>query len=127
VTLAAFRLSEGQGDDSFVVVLADDGRVRVIARVSREAIDDCFQRRELTQRQRVALVESNLPHVARLIERKYLAGDHTIYTDRLGITDESNRLIIITYDDLSRGERLSDARLQMEEKAHFSAAFSGMR
>jgi hypothetical protein len=125
MTIQDFRLSRDQGDDSFVVVLADDGRTRVVTRVARNALDDYFQRRELTHRQRIALVESNLAEIGRLIVRKYAAGDTSTYTDRLGITDDSNKLIVITYDDLRCGEPLSDARLYMEEKAGFSGAFSG--
>ncbi len=120
-----FRLSRGQGDDSFVVVLADDGKIRIVTRVARNAIEDYFQRSNLSHRQRIALVESNLQQISALITKKYEAGDFTTYTDQLGVTDANNKLVIITYDDLRCGERLSDARLYMEEKAGFSGAFAG--
>jgi DNA-binding XRE family transcriptional regulator len=99
MTLRDFRLSQGQGDNSFVVVLADDGRTRVITRIAREAIDDHLQARELSHRQRIAFAERNLPQIARIIAKKYEAQDYTIYTDRFGITDENNKLIILTSDD----------------------------
>lgn len=106
MALSDVRLSQGQSDDSFVVVLVDDGKIRVITRITREAIAGYFQLREVSHRQRIALVESNLPQIGRLIAKKYEAGDYTTYIDRFGITDENNKLIIITYDDLRPGERL---------------------
>jgi hypothetical protein len=109
VALRDFRLSEGQDNNDFVVVLADDGRIRVIARVTREAIEDYFELRGDTDQQRIALVAGNLPQIGRLIAQKYEVGQHTTYTDRFGITDEKNRLIVISLHDLNRGERLSKA------------------
>lgn len=121
-----FRLSQGQGDDSFVVVLADDGKTRIVSRIARNALDDYFERRELSHRQRIALVESNLRQIGDVIARKYAGRDYTIYTDSLGVTDANNKLIVITYDDLRFAPQLSDARLYMEEKAGFSGAFRGV-
>ena len=105
--LSDFRLSQDQGNTSFVVVLADDGGFRIVARIAREAIDDYFHRREPPQRERVALVERNLPQIGYLITKKYEAGDHLTYTDSLGLTEASNRLIIIDYNDLRSGQALS--------------------
>ena len=125
MAISDFRLSQVQGDNSFVVILADDGKIRIVSRVAREALDDYFERRELSDRQRIALAESNLTQIGEVIARKYAAGDYTTYTDSLGITDANNKLIVLTYDDLRFGPRLSDARLYMEEKAGFSGAFRG--
>jgi len=102
MVLRDFRVSQSQGDASFVVVLADDGRIRVITRIAREAIDDLLNARELSHRQRAAFVERNLSQIERLISKKYEAQDYTIYTDRFGITDENNKLIILTSNDLER-------------------------
>jgi hypothetical protein len=104
MALRDFRLSQGQGDNSFVVVLADDGKTRIIARIAREAIEDYLRAAELSHRQRIAFVEKNLPQIGRLIAKKYDAEDYTTYTDRFGITDENNKLVIITSDDLKRGD-----------------------
>jgi hypothetical protein len=111
MALSDFRLSQDQGDTAFVVVLADDDKIRVIARIAREAIDDYFPRHRLTQSQRVALVQSNLPQIAEIIGRRYLSGKHTIYTDSLGVTCEHNRLINLRNTDLHHDELLSDAVL----------------
>jgi hypothetical protein len=100
MALRDFRLSQGQGDNSFVIVLADDGRIRVITRIAREAIEDHLNVSGFPHRQMIAFVESNLPQISRLISKKYEAGDYTTYTDRFGITDENNKLVIITNDDL---------------------------
>ena len=125
MAISDFRLSQVQGDNSFVVILADDGKIRIVSRVAREALDDYFERRELSDRQRIALAESNLTQIGEVIARKYAAGDYATYTDSLGITDANNKLIVLTYDDLRFGPRLSDARLYMEEQAGFSGAFRG--
>ncbi len=118
-----FRISQGQNDDSFVVVLADDGKIRIVSRVGRNAIDDYFESRALSHSQRIALVESNLTQISEIIAKKYMALDYTTYTDSLGITDVNNKLVVITYDDLRCGSRLSDARLYTEEKSGFSSPF----
>ncbi len=96
-----FRLSQGN-DESCVVVLADDGRTRVITQIPREAIDDHLQARELSHRQRIAFAEKNLLQIARVIEKKYYSQDYTIYQDRFGKSDENNKLITITSKDLDR-------------------------
>ncbi len=125
MAISDFRLSPGQGYNSFVVILADGGGIRIVSRLAREALDDYFERREISHRQRIALAESNLPQIGEVIARKYSAGNYTTYTDSLGIADPNNKLIVVTYDDLRFGPRLSDARLYMEEKAGFSGAFRG--
>jgi len=103
MALQDFRLSQGQGDTSFVVVLADEGKTRVIARIAREAIEDYLHATELSHRQRIVFVEKNLQQIGRIIARKYESEDYTTYTDRFGITDENNKLVIITFNDLNCG------------------------
>lgn len=103
MVLRDFRLSQGQGDDSFVVVLADDGKIRVITRITREAIEDYLKVSQCSHRQRIAFIERHLTQIARLISKKYEDGVYTTYTDGLGITDDKNKLVILTYDDLKRG------------------------
>jgi len=98
--LGEFRLSPDQTADEYVVVLADDGKTRAITRISREAIDDRVESRGLSQKDRVAIIERNLVPVSALIAAKYNAKEFTIYTDRLGITDQNNKLITITSEEL---------------------------
>jgi hypothetical protein len=83
------------------VVLADDGKIRAITHVAREAVDDRFQLRGASQKQRVELVGRNLMAISEIIKRKCDAGAIAPYTDRIGITDLNNKLITITTADLA--------------------------
>ena len=101
MALEDFRLCEDQNNsDPFVTVLAGDGKIRVITRVSRDAIDDHWQLSSSSQQQRVRLVQDNLNRISNIIARKYHARDHTRFTDRFGNTDENNRLITVDLADL---------------------------
>jgi hypothetical protein len=106
--LSNFRLSCDQSNNRNVVVLADDGKIRVITHVSRDAIEEYFDcdLTVATQQQRISIVEVNLAEISRIIKSKYTREEFTTYTDSLGITDTNNKLINITSQDLS-GIRLS--------------------
>src|SRR5277367_2078587 len=99
MSIGNFRLSPDQRASEYIVVLADDGKTRAITRISREAIDDCLASRSLSQKDRISVVERNLKSVSALIATKYGAKEFTAYTDKLGITDDNNKLIIITSEE----------------------------
>jgi|SRR6266852_3696553 len=101
MALTDFRLCPDQSNSRFVVVLADDGKIRAITHVARETVDDRFQLRGASQKQRVELVGRNLMAISEIIKRKYDAGETAPYTDRIGITDLNNKLITITTADLA--------------------------
>ena len=101
MALTDFRLSPDQSNGSFVVILADDGKIRAITHVAREAVDDRFQLRGASQKQRVEIVERNLVAISEIIKQKYAAGDTAPYTDRIGMIDPNDKLIIITTADLA--------------------------
>jgi hypothetical protein len=101
MALTDFRLCPDQSNGSFVVVLADDGKMRAITHVAREAVDDRFQLRGASQKQRAELVARHLAAISEIIKRKYAAGDTDPYTDRIGMTDPNNKLITITSADLA--------------------------
>jgi hypothetical protein len=104
MALTSFRLSPDQNANEYVVVLADDGGTRVITRISRKAVDDRFGSNGLSQKDRVSTIERNLQAVSALIVEKYGAKEFTAYTDKFGITDDNNKLIIITSQELQRCE-----------------------
>ena len=112
-------VAQRQLDDS-VPVKADDGKERVVGYVKRRALDDYFSQRELTLKQRLSLVESNLDPIAATISRKYECGEWRP-EDRYGSTV---RRVEIEYDDLRSGPPLSDVRLIMEENAGFQRPFA---
>jgi hypothetical protein len=96
VPLTNFRLPTEQSEQiSYVEVIADDGDVRVIARIAREAITDHSDQSVATPAQREAFVERNLRQLGEIIERKYRAGDHTVYG-----ANPNDRLVIISSGDL---------------------------
>ena len=103
MALENFRLSDDQSDDFFVTVLADDGRIRIIARICREAIDDHWrlessnpnQLQSSSQNQRVQIVRENISWIKDIILTKYCAGEYEIFTDKLGISSNNDKIICI--------------------------------
>jgi hypothetical protein len=87
ITLTEVRLSPDQSNGGFVVILAEDGKIRAITHVAREAVDDRFQLRGASQKQRVELVERNLVAISEIIKRKYAARETAPHTDRIGMTN----------------------------------------
>jgi hypothetical protein len=104
MSLSNFRLPSPQPDLGFVQVIADEGKVRAIARIAREIIEDAFPN-ENYHRDRFALVERNLGRLAPIIQTKFDAGDYTDYADSLGIMSGNDKLIVIDRADLV-GHRL---------------------
>lgn len=100
--LSNFRMSPDQSASEYVVILADDGKTRAITRISREAVDDRVAPRSFSQKDRISIIERNLETVSVLIAAKYAAKAFATYTDKLGITDDNNKLIIITSEELQR-------------------------
>ncbi len=98
MSLSNFRLPLPQPDLEFVKVIADEGKVRAVAQVAREAIDDGLTGEEY-RHNRFAIVEKNLGLVASVIQAKYDAGWYTDYTDSLGIKSGNDKLIVITRGD----------------------------
>jgi hypothetical protein len=70
MTLKNFRLSPKQDDSDFVSVLADVDSVRVIGRITREAIVN-FAGRTPDADQRIDIVRQNITLFKRLIADKY--------------------------------------------------------
>jgi hypothetical protein len=110
MSLSNFRLlaASEQINDLHVVVLADDDKIRAIAHVCREAIDEYFAFDVITstQQQRMSIVERNLATIAKIITSKYDAHYFTEYTESGSAHGNNNKFIIITFQDLS-GVRLS--------------------
>jgi hypothetical protein len=70
MTLQNFRLSPKQDDSDFVTVLVDVDSVRVIGRITREAIVD-FAGGTPDADQRIDIVRQNIAFFERLIADKY--------------------------------------------------------
>lgn len=106
-----------QGKMGEVLVHAFNGRKLVLVFVERAAIDDYFQRRDLTQHQRNLLVGSNLAKVEPVIGDKYERGEVGTYTGTGGM---QLPCIDLTLADLRQvPERLSDVILYMDARAGF--------
>jgi hypothetical protein len=120
VTLTNFEVvSKPELDDS-VVVKGDYGQERVFAEIPRIALDEYFPHRpSLTVAQRRSLVESNSAIIAGIVARKCERGDWRS-VPRWGSTIKQ---VDIDRADLFSGQRLTDARLVMEETAGFSRAY----
>ena len=101
MALTGFRVlpDTQQSKSEYVVVLADDGKIRVITHVTRTAIEDCV-RGNPPQTERRLIIERNIAAVSRLIAKKYQSGIYQVYTDSLGITDKNNKLIVIETGEL---------------------------
>jgi hypothetical protein len=99
MSLSNFRLPSTQPDLGFVQVIADDGQVRAIARITREIIEDTFPNEDY-RRDRFALVGRNLGVLRSIIQTKFDAGDYTDYADPLGTVSGNDKLIVIRRTDL---------------------------
>lgn len=118
--LTNFELDNKPAIDDAVVVKGDYGKARVFAEIPRIALDDYFPHRpSLTTAQRHSLVESNGEIIAEIMARKCGRGEWRS-VPRFGSIIKQ---VDLDKADLSSGSRLSDARLVMEETAHFSGAF----
>ena len=110
MSLNNFRLlpAFNQINDLHVVVLADDGKIRAIAHICREAIDEYFGFDVITatQQQRMSIVERNLSTIEKIITSKFDAHDFREYTESGSAHGNNNKLIVITFQELS-GVRLS--------------------
>ena len=106
--LSNFRLASDQSNDLHVVIVADDAKIRAITHVFREAIDEYFgfDITTTTQQQRVAIVERNLSTIEKIITSKFDAHDFREYTESGSAHGNNNKLIVITFQELS-GVRLS--------------------
>ncbi len=100
MSLLNFRLPLPQPNLEFVTVIADEGKVRAVAQIRREIIEDKLPN-ENYHRNRFAIVERNLGVLAPIIRAKYDAGHYTNYTDSFGVTSGNDKLIIIDRGDLA--------------------------
>jgi hypothetical protein len=98
--LLNFRLPPNQRTLEFVVVIADEGKVRTVAQIPREIIEDTFPREDY-HRDRLNLIARNLDVLRAIIQAKFNVQDYTDYTDSLGITSGNDKLIIIGREDLA--------------------------
>jgi hypothetical protein len=122
MALTEFMVVEQQPDvDGSVVVVANDGKQRVVAFVGREALDDYSSkylgRQCLNYQQRIFLLrsENNLAVVAKTISDKYERGETSPY-HRYGSTLPR---VDISLADLERGPRLEVAPLIVLDGAGF--------
>jgi hypothetical protein len=99
MSLSNFRLPSPQPNLEFVQVVADEGKVRAVAQIGRETIEDAFPNEDY-HRERFALVERNLKLLASIIQSKFAAGDYADYTDSLGVASGNDKLIVIDRADL---------------------------
>ena len=104
MSLSNFRLPSPQPNLQFVQVIADEGKVRAVAQIGRDIIEDAFPNEDY-HRDRFAVVGRNLGLLAPAIQTKFAAGDYADYTDSLGITSGNDKLIVIDRTDLA-GHRL---------------------
>jgi hypothetical protein len=65
--------------DNFVMILGDDGNIRVIAKICRGAIDDYWELQSSTPNQRVDLVCKNLDSIKKIILNKYDKNEYEQY------------------------------------------------
>src|SRR6202023_1820542 len=84
MSLSNFQLPLPQPNLEFVTVVADEGKVRAVARIAREIIEDAFPDEDY-HLNRFTIVGRNLGVLRPIIQAKFDAHDNTDYTDRLGI------------------------------------------
>jgi hypothetical protein len=119
VKLTNFAVNSKAEVDDAIVVKGDYGNERVFAEIPRIALDDYFPHRpSLTAAQRYSLVESNSEIIAEIMARKCERSEWRS-VPRFGSTIKQ---VDLDKADLFSGPRLSDARLVMDETAHFSGA-----
>jgi hypothetical protein len=94
MSLTNFRLPPHQTNLQYVKVISDEGKVRAVAQIARDIIEDSFPD-ENYHRDRFAIVERNLGVLASIIQRKYAAREYIDYTDDLGIKSGNDKLIVI--------------------------------
>ena len=97
--LSDFRIPSAQTNLQFVEIIADEGRMRAVARIERAIIEDAFPNEDY-HKNRLQIIERNLGALAPIIQATYEAGQHTDYTDSLGITSGNDKLIVIGRNDL---------------------------
>jgi hypothetical protein len=100
MSFSKFRLPPSQPNLEFVTVIADEGDVRVVARIARDIIEDAFPD-EKYHRDRLAVVGRNFGLLGPIIQAKFEAGDYTEYADSLGVRSGKDKLIIIDRNDLA--------------------------
>jgi hypothetical protein len=103
-----------------VLIHCFDDRQMVLVFISREAVDDYFRQRSLTQQQRNVLIDSNLALLEPVIERKYAGGEVTTYYATGG-----GRLpqVDLSLADLRQtSERMTDTVLDVAAGASFQRA-----
>jgi hypothetical protein len=117
MTLADFSVQPTPDVGNSIVVKADDDDKRVVAFISRKAIDDSFPQHQLTEPERVGLVGSsnNLAVIGEIISGKYARGEAKPYP-RFGSTILR---VDIDYADLRDWPRLSDDYLLVARGAGY--------
>jgi hypothetical protein len=109
--------------DDCVVIAAKDGKDRVVAFISREALEDYggkyFNRPHLSYEQRVFLLRSdnNLAALAHIISKKYARDETSLYR-RFGTL----RRVDVELADLEHGPRLEVAPLIVLDGAGYKGA-----
>jgi len=115
VTLTNLAVKPTIDVDNFVVVKADIGSERVVADVSREAINDYFNQYILDDEERIGLVESNIEALSMIIQEKY--GRREIHSGYLG--GSAVTCIIVELSDMRAGPRLDDGRVLISRGAGY--------
>src|SRR5260221_372428 len=100
MSLSNFRLPSPQPDLGFVRIIADEGKIRAVAQIARDIIEDAFPNEDY-RRDRFALVDRNLGVISPIIQAKFDASDYTDFADLLGIVSGNDKLIIIDRADLA--------------------------
>lgn len=100
-----------------VLIHCFDGRQMVLVFISREAIDDYFQRASLTPRDRNLLVDRNLENLIPVITAKYDSGEVGEY---VGSGTQRFPQIDLDLTDLETApEKLADTVLDIAARAGF--------
>jgi hypothetical protein len=99
MSLSNFRLPLPQPELEFVKVIADENKIRAVAQINRNIIEDRFPGHDY-HRDRFAIVSRNLGLLAPVIQAKFDTGKYTDYRDSLGIASGNDKLIIIDGSDV---------------------------
>jgi len=100
VALNDFRLCANQTDNSFVTVLADDDKVRVVCRLSQADIEDSVGGNPSPE-DRKRIVSEGLERIGAVLSLKYEAKEYVPYIDRFGISNEYTVEVALGLNDLS--------------------------
>jgi hypothetical protein len=99
MSLSNFRLPSPQPNHEFVTIVADEGKVRAVAQIAREIIEDAFPDEDY-HLERFVIIGRNFGVLGPIIQAKFDAHNYMDYADSLGIVSGNDKLIVIDRTDL---------------------------